>query len=85
MSALPLFRVPIYRAHIPQQMRNPNKPHPAKVAVMDQKDPKDDEFLKTELVLHNGHWCIRALEPVEPLTTELVREMIEVTRDERRR
>ena len=64
-------------------MENPQKPHPTKVAVMDQKPSRDDDFLKTEVVFHNGHWCIRALEPVEPLTAEIVGEMIEASRNER--
>ena len=83
MSALPLFRQTIYRAHIGPQMENPQKPHPTKVAVMNQMPVNEDDFIKTELIFHNGHWCIRALEPVEPLTTEIVGEMIEASRNER--
>lgn len=64
-------------------MENPQKPHPTKVAVMDQNPEDEDDFIKREVVFHNGHWCIHAIEPVELRTAQDVRQMIEFMRDER--
>ena len=64
-------------------MENSQKPHRTSLTFMDQKPVDEDEFLESELVFHNGHWCIHALEPVEMLTSRDVRQMIEFVRDER--
>jgi hypothetical protein len=83
LSALPLFRQTIYRAHIPSQMENDQKPHPATVATVHQKPDPRDESPKSALVFHHGHWCTHAIEPAEMRTVEDVRQLIEAIRDER--
>jgi hypothetical protein len=62
-------------------MENAQKPHPTKVAVMDQKPA--DEPVDAVLVNEDGFWCIRALRPIEILTVKETREILEAVRDKR--
>ncbi len=63
-------------------MENPQKPHPSNVTLMDQK-PSQDEQVEAVLVNEDGFWCIRALGPIETLTVEKTREILEAVRDKR--